>query len=377
MTRLILKYLSPTYKFMNLEGGQMKVVIITNYWKNSPGGGIKTYLTNLVDEFDKRDDLDVSVLFKEGVDADNFHIRGNKFIFAFKAFCKLKELRPSVLHSQGTWYCLLPGYVYKFLYNVPLIHTFHSQPLNKLHWVGRIFFQTLLNGCDCTTFVSKSLKTDYEMYDTKFKRSAITYAGVNSREVSQKQITDFCDKFNIKSTSYVLLAQGFMSDEFKAKGAKILISSLKLLLNKNPHTVLVLTGDGSFSNEVKSFAENMNLSEHVIFTGYLSDPFVPLAMCDLYTHVSLADGLPLSLLEAMVMGKPILASNIGGIPEAIDDGVNGVLVEPYEEQIQVKIEYLMSNPNVAEQMGGNAKRVALNKFTWEKAANSFESVYSN
>ena len=362
---------------MSIMSGQMKVVIITNYWKESAGGGVKTYLTNLVDEFDKRDDLEVSVLFREGQDHENHQIEGNKVLFAIKSFLKLKEFRPEVIHSQGTWYCLLPGYVHKKLYGTRLIHTFHTQPTKKLSYIGTMFIQSLLNGCDCTTVVSKSLRIDIEKYySLKLKKTAITYAGVSSRTVSQEETKAFCNKFDIDDSNFVLLAQGFMSNEFKAKGAKILIKAVKCLSCQNPHIILILTGDGLYSNDLKKFAETEGMSDNVIFTENLSNPYIPLKICNIYTHITLADGLPLSLLEAMVMGKPIIAANIGGIHEAINDGVNGILVEPCEEQVIKKIEYLIANPNLARKLGDNAKETAISKYTWKKSANTFECIYN-
>ncbi len=205
----------------------MKFAIITNYWKESAGGGVKTYISNLVDEFDKRDDFEVSVLFIEGVDYKNHQIEGNKVLFTIKSFLKLKEIHPEVIHSHGTWYCLLPDYLYKKLYGVRLIYTFHTQPRKKLSSIGTMFFQSILNGCDCITFVSKSLREDNEKYGLEFKKTAITYAGVTPRIVTQKEIKAFYDKFGICDSNFVLLAQGFMSNKFKAKGTKILIKALK------------------------------------------------------------------------------------------------------------------------------------------------------
>ena len=356
----------------------MKVVIITNYWKISAGGGVKTYITNLVDAFDKMDDFEVSVLFEEGQDHENHKIEGNKVLFAIKSFLKLKEFRPEVIHSQGTWYCLLPGYVYKKLYGTRLIHTFHTQPTTKLSYIGTMFFQSLLNGCDCTTFVSKSLRKDNEAYGLKLKKTAITYAGVSSRTVSKEETNAFCDKFGIDDSNFVLLAQGFMSNEFKAKGAKILIKAVKCLSCHNPHIILILTGDGLYSNDVKKFVETERMSENVIFTEDLSNPYIPLKICNIYTHISLAEGgLSLSLLEAMSMGKPIIATNIGGIPEAIDNMVNGILVEPCEEQVTKKIEYLILNPNLARKLGNNAEQAVLNKFTWEQSADTFHDIFKS
>jgi glycosyltransferase involved in cell wall biosynthesis len=238
-------------------------------------------------------------------------------------------------------------------------------------------FQTLVNGCDYTTFVSRSLKRENERFGLSFNKYAITYAGVNSTELSQEQMIEFSEKYNLKSSNYILLAQGFMSNKLKAKGATILIKALNYLLENNPQTILILTGDGVYSNELKLFVQDMGLSKNVIFTGHLSDPFVPLAICDIYTHISLADGVPLALLEAMAMGKPIIATNIGGIPEAIDNSINGILVEPCEIQIYEGIKRLILNSNMATKMGYNAKQTVSNKFTWKNSANVFYDIYCN
>ena len=110
----------------------MKVAITTNYWKQSDGGGVKNYLINLVDELNKRDNFEVSVLFRQGEDYENYRIEGNKLLFSIKSFFKLIEIKPQVIHSQGAWYCLLPGYIYKKMYGTKLIHTFHTQPHKKI-----------------------------------------------------------------------------------------------------------------------------------------------------------------------------------------------------------------------------------------------------
>jgi glycosyltransferase involved in cell wall biosynthesis len=356
----------------------MKVAIITNYWKQSDGGGVKNYLINLVDELNKKDNFEVSVLFRQGKDYENYQIEGNKLWFSIKSFFKLREIKPQVIHSQGGWYGLLPGYIYKKIYGSKLIFTFHTQSTERLSGLSIIFFQNMLNGCDCATFVSKSLRENYEKYGLTFKKTAITYAGANSRVVSQEEINKFRNKFGIADGNFVLLAQGLTANELKAEGAKLLIKALKHLLYHHPNIVLILTREGTFSNDLKKIARDENVCKNVIFTGDLDNPFVPLAICDIYTHITLVEGgLSLALLEAMILGKPILATKIGGIPEAINDGVNGILIKPCEEQIIEKVEFLMKSKGIAKKLGDNAKETVTSNFTWEKTADTFEYIYKN
>jgi hypothetical protein len=155
----------------------MNITFITEYWKNSDGGGIKTYLVNLVDTLKNRG-TDVSVLFRWGGDPEHFCGGRNKVAFSFACYRQLQKIRPEAVYSQDSWYCLFPGVLYKKLYGCTLVHTFHTEPDRGLPLPGRVFFQTLLNACDCVTFVSKRLQERVvEVYSLSFPKTAITYAG--------------------------------------------------------------------------------------------------------------------------------------------------------------------------------------------------------
>jgi len=109
----------------------------------------------------------------------------------------------------------------------------------------------------------------------------------------------------------------------------------------------------------------------------VENPFVPLKICDLYTHITLGEGgLSLPLLEAMAMGKPIVATPVGGIPEAITDGENGLLVAPEAEQVAEKIDLLLRNREYGERLGRCAKATVGERFTWEQATKTFLGVYN-
>lgn len=354
----------------------MKCVVITDYWKNSPGGGITTYTTNLVEEFKSRN-LDVNVIYEKGVDPQNHHVQGNKLAFALKSSFLLSKIHPDVIYCQSTWYCLLAGYLYKKTHSVKLTYTFHTVPIEKLTYFEKLFFQHLLNNCDCVTFVSKNLKDNIEkVWDLNFKRAEITYGGVRSPcEISEAQIHEFREQFNIQDGAIILLAHGLTSVKVKAEGAKLLIQAVKKLKTKFPNIVLILTKEGIFSKELKDFARNEGVYENIIFTGDLSNPNIPLKICNLYTQAYLIDGdLSLAVLEAMAMGKPIVSTLAGGIPEAIDDGINGLLVQPDSDMIAQKIDYLLENEEFASKLGINAQKTATYKFTWKKSADVFLSI---
>ncbi|MBP8624050.1 MAG: glycosyltransferase family 4 protein [Methanothrix sp.] len=353
----------------------MKAALITHYWKSSDGGGVKTYVVNLVDALQNKG-ADVSVLFRKGDDPEQFCGGRNKAAFSFACLRQLRKIRPDVIYSQGTWYCLLPGVLYKKLHGCKLVHTFHTEPDRALPLPGRLFFQSLLNACDCVTFVSKKLQERVvEVEGLSFQKTAITYAGVRAGEVTEGQVGQFREQYGIGKGAVVLLAIGLTALPYKAEGLKLLIGAVRILRETYPNIVLIATREGKYSEELKAFACEVGVEKEVVFTGDVENPFVPLKMCDVYTHISLGEGLPLALLEAMACGKPVVATPAGGIPEAITDGENGLLVAPDAEQVAEKVDLLLRDSVYAEQLGRCAKRTAEEMFTWEQAAERFLHCY--
>ena len=353
----------------------MNVVIITDYWKNSLGGGVKTYLTNLVDQL-KVAGIKTDVIFYEGTDPANYTVTGNRLQTIWKSLVYLNKLRPSAVNSQNTWYCLLPGCIYKLLAGAKLIHTFHSVPAENFSGPAMLFTRHLLSYCDTVAFVSQSLQQEYEkVYRISFKNAAITYSGILKKEVSSQDIAEFKAKHNLKTRHFVLLAQALTATKCKAEGARLLIRSLVVLSARYPDMVLILTRDGPYVPELKDYAASLGISDRVIFTGNLEEPFIPLAICDIFTHISFCDGLPLAILEAMSMGKPVVATRIGGIPEAIDHGIDGVLVTPELEEIVRQIEYLLANQEIAKKLGAAAIVKATTVFTWQNSVKNYAAIY--
>jgi len=358
----------------------MKVAIITHYWKNSPGGGVRNYVINLVNALKAREGIDVIVIFKEGEDKENIPVGGNRYLFPFRAFVKLMRIRPGVVHSHGTWYCLFAGVIYKKFFKVKLIHTFHTEPTEKerLCFLARIFMQFLVDSADCVTFVSNALKSRVEeVWGLHFKKTAITRAGVRiDNEVSDKEIADFRTRFNIPEDSIILLAQGMTAFEAEAKGVRLLIEAMKSLKEIYPNIRLIVTREGVYSNELKSFVREIGVEDYVIFTGDVSNPLVPLKLCHIYTHITFGEGgSPLSLLEAMAMGKPIIASKAGGIPEAIRHEVNGLLVNNDLDEICQAVHRILNDRAFSEKCAMNAKLTADADFTVDSMSERFLEIY--
>lgn len=367
-----------------MHDSKLRVIIVTSYWKDSNGGGIKTFLVNLVNELEGRE-VKVDVIFKEGQDPANFKISDDETnslypLRVIRAYARLLRLKPQVIHMHGElFYYLVAGYICKIFNNTTLVYTFHTEPKpgEMLSSVNRILLQTLLNRCDYVTFVSKALRDKVEsIWGLRFKNAVITYAGVNSKNVDLGSINAFFSQFKIDRNSIILLSLGMTALSYKAEGLKILIKAFKRIHSQYPNTVLVATRNGSYINELREFTVKEGLQESVIFTGDLKNPYAALASCDIYTHISLGEGLPIALLEAMSMGKPIIATPVGGIPEAIKNGFDGVLVPPDVDKLADGLLYLIEHGDFARMLGNNAKETAKGKFSWKRSCDAIMLIYS-
>lgn len=355
----------------------MRIIIITEFWRNSDGGGIKTYLVNLVETLTEMGHP-VKVLFRKGDDPDQMFVGTSAIGFHRKCYNALREGHPDVINNQGDIFCLLSGVIYKSIHGCVLVQTFHSEPERRLPWATRVRSQWLLNRCDRVTFVSERLKERIEEVNGfRFRDTAITYAGVRRVDVPEAAVARFRDEFTINEDAIILLASGMTAVSYKAEGLKLLIRSLSILLKDHPKIVLLVTREGKYSAELKDLAKEIGVEKHVRFVGSVPDPFVPLVLCDVYTHITLGDGLPIALLEAMAFGKPIVATPIAGIPEAITDGQSGILVEPDVESVADGVGRLISNKEFGRELGRRAIEVAEERFTWERSAKKFLDVYGD
>ncbi len=109
-----------------------------------------------------------------------------------------------------------------------------------------------------------------------------------------------------------------------AKGIEVLLEAIAQV----PHAVFLIIGDGPIREELMALARQRGVAERIRWAGFRNDVDSLLAGCDVFVHPSLDDAFPTVLLEALAAGLPIVASNVGGIPEIVTDGTTGKLVPP-------------------------------------------------
>jgi glycosyltransferase involved in cell wall biosynthesis len=163
----------------------------------------------------------------------------------------------------------------------------------------------------------------------------------------------------------------------KAKGHGPLLHALSLLREQRLPVTLLVAGDGSERTDLERRALDLRLGpEWVRFLGYRTDVSELLAASDFFVLPSFTEGLPLSLLEAMLHRLPVVVTPVGGIPELVTDGQQGLYVDVDDPAALARaMERLLRNPALCRSLGDAGHRRVQAQFTFERMVAQYEALY--
>lgn len=171
----------------------------------------------------------------------------------------------------------------------------------------------------------------------------------------------------------IVIAVGRLAPE---KNYELLIRAIDLLRPRFPSIKCLIVGDGRCRAELEGVAASLGLAPHVAFTGARADIPDLLGAADVFALSSLREGLPISLLEAMAAGKGIVATSVGGIPETIRDGENGLLVPSANvEALAEGIGKLLADDGLRGRLGRSARGDVERDYDLGNVVRRIESLY--
>lgn len=178
---------------------------------------------------------------------------------------------------------------------------------------------------------------------------------------------------------FTLLFVGALTKWHAYKGLDILLQAQKLLVDAHLDAQLLIVGDGELKRSYNSLSQRLGVAGNVVFAGDVPDDMLPqwYAASNVLVLPSkdMSEGFGLTLLEANASGKPVIASNVGGIPSVVKSGYNGLLVPPNDAGALAKaIARLATNPREAQQMGNSGRQFA-ETHDWKMTAARTEQVY--
>jgi L-malate glycosyltransferase len=160
------------------------------------------------------------------------------------------------------------------------------------------------------------------------------------------------------------------------KGIPYLLQAAKILLRHGANVKVLVVGDGSIRGDLETEARHLGISGSVVFLGHREDTGELLRAMDIFVLPSLSEGIPMALLEAMAACRAIVASRVGGIPEIIEDGLEGFLVEPTDMKgLAEKCRRLIEFPDVAGKLGEQGRKRVERDFSATAMADRVASVY--
>ena len=227
-----------------------------------------------------------------------------------------------------------------------------------------------------------------------FTRKQVISIGVNANKIKVYSLgpnNDVVDKKEVilKKTAKKVGSNNkkeilFVGRIVKRKGVRYLIDSLPIVLQKYPETLLKIVGAGLELSKLQDIVKEKKIDKFVRFSGPISNYELALCYnsCDVFVLPSIIDetgdteGLGLVLLEALFYGKPIVGSNVGGIPDIISDGITGLLVNQKDPVSLAKsIVKIFTNSSFSKKLIMEGQKLLLNKFNWSVGAKQKYSDY--
>ena len=300
-------------------------------------------------------------------------------IKALKILRFARSHRIQLIHAHGVSGAFYARIV-AFLSEIPLITTYHiaiTSITDIPKWKKFLYTvaDRLMSSIDKQiVVVSRALKRQLVQI-AKFKNSKIQvlYTGIDADAYGLIDRHTARNRLNLKPTDHVIGYIGRMSHE---KGVHTLLEALQILAKKQKKITAIIAGDGPFRETLIKQATDKGLLKICLFLGQRQDIPDILPALDLLTIPSLTEGLPQILLEAMASSVPVIASNVGGIPEVVQNGITGIIVSPENPATLARaMDRMLFDKAMAKQMGEAGRWAVEQHFSAEQMVNGMVGIY--
>ena len=365
---------------------QRKIRVLETIRQGKIGGG-ETHVLDLVQALDKTRFEPVVLSFTAGPMIDRLralgipvHVIETHKPFDFTIWSRVKQLlreeKIDLVHAHGTRAQSNSFWAARQL-GLPMLYTVHGwsfhmdqKPLaKKLHQMGE---KLLMAQADRTICVSNSNRRDGLKF-SDMARAVVIQNGINLHKFNPS-LTAHDVRAELGIAKDVLLV-GYIARITAQKDPFTLLRAVALL----PHTLKIkflLVGDGDLKAEALTLARQLKIEAKVIFTDFRQDVPDLLQAVDIYCLPSLWEGLPIGVLEAMAMGKAVIASNIEANREIVEHNLNGLLVPPRSpEKLAAAIQQLAASKELRRSLGARAYRTIQTGFTAGEMTRQVEQLY--
>lgn len=204
------------------------------------------------------------------------------------------------------------------------------------------------------------------------ERGTVIHNGIEPLEFGSDRQTVY-DAFDVDPDTPVIGAIGRLAPQ---KDPLAILETARQLERRGLDVTTILVGSGPLTEECHDFVEEHGMTD-VYLPGFVEEALQFLPDFDVFLLPSRFEGFPLTVLECLHAGVPIVAHAVGGVPEAIDDGKTGVLVSPdaSSSRFAEHVASLLENPRRRRAMGRRAQQVAANRFTRDRMVREYRDLY--
>lgn len=307
---------------------------------------------------------------------------GNDLKLYWRLWCVLRQLKPAIVHTRN-FNSLEMQFLTFWLPGVKRVHGEHGRDLNDLDGSNKkynVFRKFMRRFVHHYIAVSKDLGLWLQQtINVPGQRVSQIYNGVDVDKFSTK-IETLPQLLPERISGSNVIVIGTVGRLAGVKNQRSLINAFSMCQVNHPDLKpklrLLIVGDGPMRTELQQTVDNLSLHDVVWMAGERSDIADLMAQMDVFVLPSLAEGVSNTVLEAMASGLPIIATNVGGNPELVSPGINGLLVPVDDDQALAKaIVKLASEKQLCDDMGSNSRKRIEDNFNWNKTVNQYLEIY--
>ena len=266
------------------------------------------------------------------------------------------------------------GWTFRRLHGVPYVAAGHGSEFLNRNPVRRWSYRLAYGGADAVVVNSRFTRGLMEQAGILNPRTWVVPLGADGSHYDPSAVPADGKQNRGWQGRKVLLTVGGLRP---VKGHRTVLEAVRELRRDIPEILYVMVGEGRERGVLERAATELGLEEHVRFEGpaeweRLREYY---AACDVFVLNSEFESFGLVLVEAALMGKPAVASRVGGIPDVVEEDRSGLLVPPGDPRATAQaLKSLLTDPGRAAAMGAYARTRALETFTWERTARRTEEV---
>jgi glycosyltransferase involved in cell wall biosynthesis len=338
-------------------------------------GGIERIIATIATALDPaKYDVEVWCIVRGGPVADEIRSRGLPVVIldirsyhnplSMMRFIRtLRKAHPAIVHVHG-YFAATAGRIAALAAGVPAtINHYHTIYYN-MTFFNRVINNYLDRRSGRTIYISEAVRASFVPHCYVRPDSVVMYNGVD---------TDLYSPGVFDATRQIITCVGSLTAQ---KGHVFLLSAFKIVLARHPGAQLWIAGEGPLRETLTSEAARLGISDSLQLLGRRDDVASILRRSGIFVMSSLREGLPVALIEAMACALPVVATDVGGMPELVADRESGFIIPAKNpEALAAAMIRLLDDPHKAREMGLRGNAVFKNKFTSVSMKRTLEAIY--